>query len=702
MITCPNCNTELADGTKFCSSCGTAIPEVAPVAEPVAEPVVAASVEAPVAAVEAPVAAVEAPVEAYVEPSVEAPAKKKFPIPKKAMIFGGIGVAAIAVLVLVLVLVLGGGKKGANNYALYLKDGEVYFNSLKKRSESVQLTSDLCGDSDASDEQLANEAYDLSWRVTMSKDGKYIFFPDKNDDNNLYTIYYKEVKNLDMKPVKVDSDIYHYYVNDASTIVTYLKNNNIYQYNIKADSKDKIVSDVNNYYVSDNGKKILYYNYDNDLYLYSNDDKEKLASNIDNLSYVSEDLNTVYYLKESKLYKQVVGKDKERIDSDVDSVLNVYDSGEIYYIKNNTETLSLMNYVVDDMKEADANVQYPTYPTYPDAPKYPTRSKYKTDAEYQTAYNTYKKAYADWEKVCDTIRDDYDDKVDAYYAKSDRDNLRQSLSNKTIERSVFTLYYYNGKEETVLSESFARNNYNYSTFTEKPLIAFEAYKETDIEKVKLSEVKYASDVSERVNEALNSSLDKYLAINGTATLLEQENISGFRFNKSGSALYYFDNPSEDGYYGDLYRIAIEDGKAGKAELYDKDVYKSTRYFTENDDVIYFKDYKENEGVLYINKNEVASDVYVYGIDYSDSDDIFYLTDWNQEKEQGTLNVYNGKESVEISEDVANITITPDDRVLYLYDYSMKSFEGELFEWNDGKIRKIDEDVTAIIPVFEFE
>lgn len=107
MITCPKCEKELNDDAKFCDACGASITE-APAEE---RPTETSDEKTPTAA----------PAE---ENSIVAcDGKKKGP--KKAIIFGGIGVAAVAVLILVFSLFFG-GSKAKNDFALYTKEGEIF------------------------------------------------------------------------------------------------------------------------------------------------------------------------------------------------------------------------------------------------------------------------------------------------------------------------------------------------------------------------------------------------------------------------------------------------------------------------------------------------------------------------------------------------------------------------------------------------
>lgn len=44
-----------------------------------------------------------------------------------------------------------------------------------------------------------------------------------------------------------------------------------------------------------------------------------------------------------------------------------------------------MDYVTDDMKDADASITEPSYPDYPSSPSRPYWRDYDTDAEYDAA-----------------------------------------------------------------------------------------------------------------------------------------------------------------------------------------------------------------------------------------------------------------------------------------------------------------------------
>ncbi|MBQ4602626.1 MAG: hypothetical protein IJB24_07180, partial [Clostridia bacterium] len=443
------------------------------------------------------------------------------------------------------------------------------------------------------------------------------------------------------------------------------------------------------------------------IYLkYAGKDREKLASDVSSIEYVSKDITTVYYIKEDSLYKQVEGEDKEKIASDVYNVIKIYESGEIYYLTKEETTASLMDYVDDDMKEADASIVEPEYPDYPTSPSSPSWWDYDTDEEYNAAYEAYEKAYEEWEAEYDRMQEEYYAAREAYYDKQSRDELREDLEDETINQTTYSLYFYDGTKDTMITDSFAYGYDYYSEYysdysyaSDAPVITYETCKTSDIEKTKLSEIEGFYSFENTIDEALSSaSRERYIAAKSNAVIVEQEkNATNFKLNSAGTVVYYIDDIPDEENYGELYCISINDGKIGKAELYDSDVRTSYSYFANENDFVYFKDVKDGKGELYINKNRIDYDVECYSVSYdSESGKTVYLTDYNSEKDYGTLKIHDGKKATKIADDVHTFYTTPEGRVLYLYDYSLNYYKGELCEWYNGETRHIDEDVNGIL------
>lgn len=667
MIICPKCHKELKEDTKFCDNCGTKIIETA-FCPHCGKPTSSEFVFCQNCG-----ASLDGGIEKKPSATGSKIKRKHF---KKPILFGSIGAAIIVVLIAAISLISGSGNK--NNSALYVKDQEIFFNDLKKDSEAWQLTSHLItGDIDESgNEDLALYSSCLGYSTSISEDGKYIFFPDKIvdlDDSfyGMYTfnLYCREVGKPEAEAIKIGSDVASYAVNTSASTVTYVNiEGDLYQYHIAGDSKDKIDSDVRDFQVSDNGEKIVYIDIDGNLYLKNADkDKEKLASEVSSLEYVTEDLKTIYYIEDNSLYKQVEGKESEAIASNVCEVFKIYDSGEIYYAtEGESKEVPLMDYITDDMKEIDASIT-------------------GFDASY-----------------------------DAYQAKESRDSLRESLKEEVRKQICYSLCFFNGTESVVITDALAGDYYyaNYFSFDytvgeDVPIISYTTYTQSDLKKIKLSDIESMYTVQDMIDEAIFFSSKTYMAVRETPTQIEtqQPTADNFKINESGTTVYYLDN-SPDENDGDLYRISIKNGVAGKPELYDSEVYAAHYNFINDSQIQYFKDYNDLHADLYIDKNNIDHDVYIYSMDIyrmiadSAADKVFYLTDWDDEEQYGTLKVYQDKESMKIADDVHDYFPVPDGRVLYLCDYSVSSYRGELCEWNDGEQRRIDDDVTAIIPVVE--
>lgn len=689
MKTCPKCRQELSDDAKYCNNCGAKIFETifdtdrgTKADRPVPAPsrngwftqADGLDDQLPDVPRREPDTPGDLPRPPHMDPPPKAPGMKtpawlaaagQFARHHMKLLLGSSALVVVAIIIAFVIQSFGRNQIKLT-MSMYMKDKELFFTDLKQDGAPWQLTSRLVDTDEVSDKGLEESGYYLSLYSCLSKDGKYIFFPDKVGNDYGINLYFKEVNKPYADAVKIDSSVRLYAVNSAATLVTYLKGeeSNLYQYRIGEDSKDKIAGDVRYFDVSDDGSQIVWVDYERNVYLkQAGREKEKIASEISNLEYVDPKFTTFYYTKDGSIYKQVVGKDKVKIASDIYGVLRIYDSGEMYYTRETTDNASLMDYVADDMKAIDAAIEFPY------------RSQFATTDEYLNA-------------------------LEAYNAKKNRDELRASLQETSLGTSSYALCYFNGADETVVADAFVDYQSNSAIATDAAVIAYEAYNQSGFSKVRLSEVDSIYALKDAVKSAMYASSDRYIAVKGTATVVEQEKkATRFQINAAGTIVYYFDDIPDGKSYGELYRITIVNGVVYKPEVFDSDVSTSYSGFIDNDHYKYFKDYKNDVGELYINKQRIDYDVYVYDITYcSDLNEVFYYTDVNDERSSGTLKVNQNGKAVKIADDVHDFSVVPDGRVLYLYDYSKKYYKGELREWNCGETRKIDDDVVCIISI----
>ena len=639
MITCPNCGEMTSKESAFCQNCGASM-QVESVSETVE------NVE-----------------------KAEAPKKEK-KIDKKIFIIIGAAVAAILALVIVIILVLiliGTGKK---NNVLYVKDDEIYYTNLSQRqpwqvTENL-LNTDYIDSSDLVQYASYNSAYGF---IQMSKDGKTVFYMDEIENDDSFNLYYRKVNKSRKNPVKISSDVTSYVLNEKTDIVTYEKEDKLYQYDMK--ESEKIANDVTAWYVSEDGKTIVYINDDGKAYFKkAGKDKEKIDSDIDYIEHISDDFKTVYYLKEDKLYMKKMGKDKVKIASDVFAVEAVYDNGDVYFLKDDSKEVTLMDYVKDDMKEADDKLEEPEYPNIRD---------FSTYEEYWDAQDAYWDAYYE-----------YDD-------KEERDELREELESEKMTIDSYELYYYNGKEAKSVAKNV--NNYDVDAASERPVIVYSVVEPGDVSKVKLSEIDYIWEVEDMIEDAMQSDDAQWsVAVKANASKVDVKEADYFELSKDGNTVYFMAKIDSEDSHGNLYKASISSSKMKKVEKYDSDVYYRTVGFV-GEDFAYFKDVDDddNVGVLVVNKKKVDDDVYLYRMTYDkNKGDLYYMVDWDSDDYCGVLCRYNGSKAKELVGDVYRFCITEKSEVVYLCDYSTEKDRGDLYLYKSRKPKKIDEDVLAII------
>jgi len=665
IVFCPNCGKQFLAGATFCDACGTALSQV-----DYAQPEVdnyAQSYDYNYAAPQqqaAPKAALNGLLD-----------KLSF-IPKK---FIGIGIAAIAVILVVVILFSTVFTPKASNHVLYLKDSQLFYTAVSK-IKPFEVTENLSDD--MSDRELVNSRWSLSQATHVTADGKLIFFMDEIEDGD-YDFCYRYLNKDKKEAEKIDSNVRSYFVNKNGKKVVYLTSDQkLYQYDLK--EKDKIDSDVAYFGASDDGKKIWYRTDDGDLYLKNgNKDKEKIEGGVDTLYFIDEDFKTFYYTKKGNLYKHKLGKDKEKIDSDISNVISIYESGEIYYAKDlENKEVSLMDYVDDDMASADAKMERPERPSFYD--------------DFYDYYDDYDEARAAYNKAVEKYNDDYD----LWREKNNRDELREELEEETIEVKTATLCYYNGKKSVEISDKYCSYN---ACAMEKPVIIFSTLDKNAAGKIKISEVDSYWDVREMVEEALDESGKKNLSVKDKQSELDLDEASNFDISADGKTVFFMkdvdygddDDDEDSNPHGDLYKMTISGNKAKKAEKYDTDVYIYSSEFSESGAYQYFKDYENEHGDLYIDKKKVDSDVYEVK-QMNDTKKFVYITDYESKDRCGTLNLFDGKKSKKIADDVFDYTVTAKGEISYICDYDVDDYEGELFLYKGSKSKKIDDEAMALI------
>ena len=717
MAVCPNCNTVNEDGAGFCANCGTPM-EQQPVQQE--NPFEGMSSNEIISDVMSGVIEQAEPV----QEAPEAPEKKKGG--KKWLLFGGIGAAVIAVAVGAFFLINGAKDKKVEQ-VFYMKDGSLFYRDLDGK-ESLELAGKV----------NKNKDQDNTPRVVVNADQSRVFYAEKIEgvrdeaDEYGYGTYYKydlcyvDLNKKKAEPTKVASDVTWFEINAEGTKVVYqTAESTLYISDLK--EEEKIEKNVSGFYANKELTRIGYQKEDK-LYLWEKGESEKIASSVSNLYHVDDDVTYVVYAKEEKLYVQELGKDAVEV---AENCYNVYsgDGKAFYYTTTGEGGSSIMDYVEDDMKDADAKMTepvYPEYPTYPDYPSRPYSWDYETDEEYQAATEQYEKDMEAYEAEKKRLEEEYNAAVEkynkdleTYWSKESRDNMREDLKTYEFSSSVYSLYYFDGKASTLLTDSMANSWYEDRAYDADAMIISVTSME-GFEKVKLSEVEYVWDIEEQVRQAMEGAISYALISGKTLTKLDLKDAENIVLTNDGSAIWYIADVKapevEEGEeadavvetavpVGNLYKMAVKDGKPGKAEKYDEKVYANDISTGANDEVAYYKDvemeqeeyYSYGVGTLYINKKEVVKDISCGYCSYSEDMKAWVImTDRDEKNNTHTVSLYENGKLTEVAEDIVDAAMTPGGDLVYLTDWDSKDECGTLFSYNNGKPVEIDDEVQAIL------
>lgn len=468
------------------------------------------------------------------------------------------------------------------DYAMYKKGDELRYIDFSENS-SGQISTGLFDELTFHCSYFSEE--DITHKYTLSPDGKLLFFPDTLDYPS-FSLFCRDIDSPGDKAVKIDSNIRDYLINEDASVVIYRKNDALCRYDLKSGKRQTIANNVWYYYISDDGNTILY-STDDVIFYYTLPDgrREKADISFYDMNCISGDPSTIYYISSDlhySLYKKERGKEKVEIEpASIWKVIKAYDSGELYYVTVDSVDFPLLNYVYDEKKESDAALTKPAAPA-------------RNSPDYDNAYRAYRKACKE------------------YNAKLKRDEIRAFLEEKrkyvTYCYSHYALYYYDGKKSTLISNSFKDSSYAFAA--DRPVITYTEYNLLDNAGVDLSEIEDADHVIRTVSDSI-CSVDRRIAFGASTVPLNREEGEGtdFCLSADGNTLYYLEENSKKEDCGNLYRMDISSPeKPGTPKLYDTDVVCGELYYVGKENLLYFKNYEDGNGELYLNRQKMDEDV----------------------------------------------------------------------------------------------
>ena len=652
MILCPNCCNIMEDDAIICTFCGTVLQEPETVEE---------------------------------APEKEAPEKEPFfkKIPKKVKIITPIAVAVILVVTILLTTI--GNLKPQYSHTLYVKDRELFFTDNKTASP-VRITTQLVDlanilDDNIYDSDFSTEVDILDSYCTLSKDGKTLFFPDYlTDIMGGFSLYYLKPHDKNAKAKLIDKSVKTYVVDEACKYVTYIAGSDKTLYQSNLDKKGKIDTNVSEFVTSKDGKEIIYLKYSGEIFYYKqNKAKEMVAYNPESFTIVNHDINSVYFQKNNDLFKIEKGGELKTIASDVLEVVKYYDSGEIYYLKSQSEPLKYEDYLEDDMKETDEKMQRPQFVPYP------SRWDYASDEEYDKALEDYDDVYSAYEEASSQ-----------WTQKANRETIRSEIEYETFDVGLNTLCYYDGKKEKKLSENTLLVQYS-AIAQEKPALIFLTADFSKLKKVKISEIDGIAAMRAKLEQQIADFTVTELALEGSTSVIGFAENRDYFISPDAKVVYFIDDLDDSRNSGNLYEMKIVGKKPREPKFYDSQVLVYPPIVTE-DGVFYYKNYDAIASDVYFNKKLAAEGVLMYSVKFSETLDAFvYLKNWDYTLQYGELEILQNGKTTTIDDSVGLFNFNSAGEVVYLKNYDFDSNSGELFTYTNGKKNKIDEGVMRIVP-----
>ena len=704
MFICPNCKMKYEGEGGFCEECGTKLEEISFCPQCGGEKAPDENLCKKCAA--AAVAAAEAKEEIATIADTEKGKKKSL----KWLALGGVAAAALLLVVAVViavVLLVGGKGDKSNNYGIYLKDRELYYTDYSEEGGKQLTAQFISASNNIADEGLAESKYTINSLMSVTSNGNRMFYPDEIDDSGAYTVYYRDLNKKRAEPVVAVENVAAYTINEDGSEMLYIKSKNRTLCYSNFKEEQEIAKDVEIVYTYNGVEKIIYKTYDGSLFLwYKGGESRKIASECEvsnAVGSVNWELNTVYYTKGNSLYRwKEEDNSTVKIGDDILRVICIYTTGEMYFVREQENTVSLMDYVYDDMAEYDAELEEPEEPQYPQKPIYPKLSNFKSMERYLAAVKEYPIKLEEYRfklKEYNGKLAKYNKAYEEYEQKLFRDGIRESLKETIISEKTYSLCYFDGTKETVLTDEL--DNYSVRCSYNNAKAVFATEKKVNADKINFMELNNEQAIFEFQQKLNETVRENYAVSGGKVSEITAENATGFRVSTYGEYIAYIEDVTGEN-VGDLYMVTFEGDELGKAELVDKDVYGGNIGWTQTDRIAYYKNISTGSvfiGDYYIEGKLIAKDIVSNSM--FRGDEVYYYTNWNEAKGCGTLNVYinNGDGNYmtfELADAVYEYGFTSDGGVRYLCNRNADNNCGELYVYNNGETVKVDDNVMLII------
>lgn len=271
----------------------------------------------------------------------------KLRLTKKTKKWFSIGGSIVAAAIVIVTLFATMDTSGKQNIIAFVQDGELKVATIPNLKAY----------------SLADSYYTSGTPTYLiSDDGKYIYYADDVEGDS-FSLYCQEL-GTDKPSVKIESNLEGNFlnvvqINSDGTNVFFYKNENLYMYDGK--ERSKIASDISGAYsgmpwiVDAKGEHMIYQDSEQTIYeLAIGSEAEKISSSGEIQKIILDPL-TVYYTSNDSLYCKQVEHETQKVISDLkNSSPFINQDGTIYYLKQTPIQMPLADIFEDDMVDETA------------------------------------------------------------------------------------------------------------------------------------------------------------------------------------------------------------------------------------------------------------------------------------------------------------------------------------------------------------
>lgn len=496
--------------------------------------------------------------------------------------------------------------------------------------------------------------YFTAWGTTFSEDGSVLYYPNAIGEDGRFDLYCRDTAGGE--GTLVSSDVMDYQISGDGQKAVYLKQTDgvaqLYCYSNAEEFlvDENIPTDTESYAISKDGSYIAYLKQEEsgvNLYVRGMEEGAESQLLTENAAIFSmaKEANTLYYVttlgEGYGAYAYTYGEDPQCIMENV-TYMEVMGNGRdvLLMAQDKEKVIPYADFIEDDMAEEDAAL---------------------TDTEGE-----------------------------AYEAKQARDEIRQAMENgEGIAPIMQDCYIYSGGTATLAAEGVLSS---VSVANDRPFAACFIMESNS--KVNLSEISSLDEAEYAYYMSLIYGEQKVILVNagGTAATLEGAAVdpSTMILSSDGTKAAYFETDLNTG------EVSLKAGKLnGSFEAVAENV-ENAAFLGHTTKLAYYKDYSNGTGTVGVADWDMEEKTGVSGVHFSeDSETVYCIGDIDSSTGNGSLYLLESDGETVLDTDVFSFQYKGNGNLVYFKNYDLTNGLGDLYYYNGKESIQLAEDVTAI-------